>query len=865
MTTKNTKIVWEEARGMASGLVNCRRDVREPQVWRPAGMPMKVADDCREFVAEFPLDAETTAVLTMKGMQLGVAILKESSSDSKKIKNEGPDAQAVGEITRIKEAEAGLAMPEARLAMPEAAGELGQVEARVIGCEVVEEGFVRIFLKHSRSVYMSYSRDAGAPGGWRFTMHGRMPAMPPLLLRQGRRQTISETVSGLKLSQTLTGGSSRLSATETASLSKRVAEAYVRLKQRASAAGYSLQPRLARVRVEDRHGDTIATGPIILVCSPDGPQCTGGATFTLDSDGQTLQASALMANAYNLELSGMRQIAEPWRRMACRAVVETSAQIEPYDPAGSAGTPAIASDGRTITVAMPLPGMAGSKAGIVAAVEKRALKALQAGEWMEQASIADPFGGEIQKLTIPLSDLPAARGVNPAPERDAESFRAMYAAPGGEIIATDPLTEPFDGHTPAQLLTQTAASAGSAWRAVATVALRDPDGTMHQAVRVAEGSDENPLGFSPLLTYPDERATSIRLAIKRGGTNVEQTYAMRPVRGSGIACHISLSSPTLMPSQTVADLDVGATTAPARCDAGIIATATASTLSDRRLRHRLGTGSIDAVAEWPAGSGSWDFSRTRLALATRSGIYQLTLDANGRVHATRRMSALTADGGRLTECTDLKGRFLLMLSGGRPAELRGSKVALLPGGIERAREAAYGGKRSEYWWTETGADGATRLMHGQLRDGTVERIAAEYPGISGEIALRTWQGHLLILAGGGATYCADIESWPEEGVRMALRLRHDFSGYGTGIAGRPVRAAVFGSGLSGSIAIAADRGSRRAAMLAGFKVSGDLTTPIVAPLATGYRPWIELQADLTVGSDAEVRPLAVARRQSQKK
>lgn len=73
---KSTKMLWAEAKGMPVEAVNCRRDDREPEVWRPAGMPAKVADDCREFAAEFPLDAETTAVLTMKGMQLGVAISK---------------------------------------------------------------------------------------------------------------------------------------------------------------------------------------------------------------------------------------------------------------------------------------------------------------------------------------------------------------------------------------------------------------------------------------------------------------------------------------------------------------------------------------------------------------------------------------------------------------------------------------------------------------------------------------------------------------------------------------------------------------------------------------------------------------------
>lgn len=59
MTMNATRINWEEAKGRPVEAVNCRRDDREPEVWRPAGMPAKVADDCREFVAEFPLDAET--------------------------------------------------------------------------------------------------------------------------------------------------------------------------------------------------------------------------------------------------------------------------------------------------------------------------------------------------------------------------------------------------------------------------------------------------------------------------------------------------------------------------------------------------------------------------------------------------------------------------------------------------------------------------------------------------------------------------------------------------------------------------------------------------------------------------------------
>lgn len=41
----------------------------------------------------------------------------------------------------------------------------------------------------------------------------------------------------------------------------------------------------------------------------------------------------------------------------------------------------------------------------------------------------------------------------------------MLTLPDGAIIAADPLTEPFDGFSPAQLLTRTDSMAGKYWRA----------------------------------------------------------------------------------------------------------------------------------------------------------------------------------------------------------------------------------------------------------------------------------------------------------------------------------------------------------------------------------------------------------------
>ena len=415
---------WVDDAGMLVRGVNVRRDDAEREVWRPAGIPKTIREDSWVPLQEVELPGTgKCATFMISGHTLGAIV---SATDAR-----GTD-RLQGTVAAI-----------------------GIITGEPLRFDVVTPGLVRVLMRHERTVYLTYRVTAGdgSPGGgiaWQ--NHGTMPEMPALSIVPADETTLSEGFSAMSLSGTgATRGS--LAPGDEKIVSDRVMNAYSRLKAQASATGFYIQPTLARCRMLDAAGDTIAVSPPVMIGATGGFQCTGDIKLTSSDGLATLGGGAVTARAYRIAIKGFTQMPQPWKRIVCRVIVETVPQIDPVDTDGTCST-TISTNGATTTVAVRLAGLSGTAASNSMRERNLTVRALTAapGCYMLQGSFPYPFDNPPAETRTGLrEDATAYTAKSPGliPRRDNISFGAAHET-CGELVLADRRIEGFKGYPPAE-------------------------------------------------------------------------------------------------------------------------------------------------------------------------------------------------------------------------------------------------------------------------------------------------------------------------------------------------------------------------------------------------------------------------------
>lgn len=812
---------WVPMKGVLVGAVNARRDENEAEVWRVAPHPQELRNDGWIPVGEIAL----VGVDTMRG--------------AGEIENAATDCATVmqwGTLLGVSTEGIGGNVIE-----------MGQVASEVIGVDPIEAGLVRLLLKHSASVYLTYrheTTDEGT-GKWYFDYHGAMPVLPTLRITVHAEQTLTEAVDDVKLTALPTSG--KVNGTDAAKLTKKVSEAYKRLSAYARSIGYEVQPVLARYRIEDMRGDTIEVGPTVLVGAQSGFQCGEGATFTVDSNTLTAGQASIAARCYTLRIEGMQPMEGVWSRLAHKVAIETSAPLEIYD-ADAAPDVSAFSDGHTTKIYTRLPG-----ANSVAARHKLIKQKLQESLCDVKAEVMNPLGAESNDVElVAMTTLKRAPSGAWAPRRDAESYGSIATTAGGLVVASDPREEAFEGYSPAAQLIHTERADGAWWRAIAIVTLRNADGSTETAVRGASGSGVVPKGFSPVWYFPDRRAERMTIALQTAEGTWQRTTRLTAASSANFAYSIEVDSSPWLPDTPVAELPNAQSSVKARQHAGVLQAGTYASLSDHTRRSRLLTGRITALAEWPSGSASLDYSRSRIAIGSRSGVYQAIFNTKQQLHSIRLMSSQPVEQP-FGESSGREGRMLTAHSRGKVMRIAGQKVqltAMLPTGT---LQVGYEPRHDELWWTHRGTDGAVRL-HRTWRHGTLQECSvADYDGIEGNIRLLHRNGSVLLQSNGGLH---DPERAERRPVKFALRQRYELPRRKRLTEATELNVRVRGTGLKGCITIAGDRGSRVAEPIVAYDVEGDLNADLPTVIAGVWRPYVEQHTELDEArGDCEVLPM----------
>ncbi|MDE6528290.1 MAG: hypothetical protein K2L78_04525, partial [Muribaculaceae bacterium] len=422
--------------------------------------------------------------------------------------------------------------------------EIGVINGEVLRFDITTPGIVRVLMRHSRTLYLSYRVTGSGSATWQF--HGSMPEFPALAIVSADETNLSESFGAMNLSGA--GGThGTLSPADEKTVSDRVKSAYFRLKNRAAAMGLFLQPTLARYRLVDASGDTLAVSPPVMAGASGGFQCGNELRLTSTDNLATLQGGTITARAYRVSLKGFTTMPHPWRRMVKSVVVEALPQIDPVDADGLCPS-SISTNGSATTVTVRPAGYSATAASNTIRQRNLIIKNLAQAdaEYLIQGTFPNPFDTVPTETRVGLrDDAPAPSERIPAcrPRRDDASFGASLLT-GDELLLADRRQEGFKGYPPASYAATTGHGTDASCAAAVCVRTGTPDGNEATIVATSEGSAADITSFSPLLVFPDATATSLTIIMTRGEQVLTETYPLTPVAGSGLAYYLS---PDLLP------------------------------------------------------------------------------------------------------------------------------------------------------------------------------------------------------------------------------------------------------------------------------------------------------------------------------
>ena len=773
---------------------NVRRHEVERDVWVSAGMPATVRAD--------------------GWLPWGVTVLRGTSGK-----------QAVwfvrGNSLAVNVAEAGAEVNPAAIVTA-----LGTLNGTPVAVEAVEEGTLRIVVEGARAVYATYTRQGAV------TLHGEMPQLPQLRLEATSGRAVTVAVGRVALSGDSDAMGATLADADVQKVTVALMAAYGRQKSLVAGMGGFMQPVVARWRLLDGRGSTVAMGAPVLLGQKEGVQCSGEVTMPAEgSDLGALAAGSLSARSFNISLGGMRAIPAPWSRIVRRAVVEISDIIDPV-AAESQALCRVANDGHGPTVYARLP-IAGE-----AMLRSKVTAALMGDGFRVHAAVDEPFGEnastEVSVGNRPLwTDLRAPRLPWSHQMRDAVSY-AMVTRAGERAVAAGRSEEVFAGYGVQDYAITTSEGA---WRAQAEMLLVYPDGSERRRVSVSSGTGHAPQLVSGLIVVPDVNARRLRLTVSTGGKILAADYDLQPIPEAACACCLQPGLKGTFPDKELAAMpavDDWEEQGMRRTEPGYVGIFDSDALAVELARTSM-PGKVVYAGMMPRNNGAWDFSRLRLLLMGTFGTYRATVDAQGAFHTMSPMDLRpVASRQAVCEAPGDKGLTLYAVAGGDLVEAGSGAVAtLLPhcGAVT----AGWCGRYGELWLA--GAEGQVRRLSPSFPQ---EIVDVRLPGLSGGVQFSQNGAGLLMAAGdSGLILDPSEESYAALPVALRLRYRNPWPG---GDARRlhtlvvPVTAASF----AGSIALFGDRSTAAPCELCTLRVDGAVNAPVpLTPLAP-WRPWLEV-------------------------
>lgn len=463
---------------------------------------------------------------------------------------------------------------------------------------------------------------------------------------------IAETVATFEQpvpARKLKGSALALSKSDRRDIAADIADTYSALASEAAAAGYFVQPCIARADYFDAAGTLIFQGPPVLVSLPGGPQFASSIPVK-STDSPSTDDMTLSLKAYRIVA-----VFEP---VADSRVAAVAISLSPqFHPACNSSDPSlsIARGSDSIIARVSLPGALknGSehaKDKVIRAMahfDELAVTAAHVsapfcadGKRVRLAQLHDEPAQELAALekTIrkPMSELSLADAIL----RPPHSFTASSVATDGNNVLWGGLNViRYKGYP----LHHFAAALGSgAYRYTAVV--RFADGS-RGVIRSAEGTAEafTVDALSASIVYPAPDAVDITIIEHHDGLTRKARFPLTPDPSGRFSVYISPDfKPLTLPQAASAQIiDVADAVDSFRnhiavCDA-------AYPLDIRRITAV--PGHIAAMLPLRVADGAWEYGRSRFIVASRNAVFSLAIAPDSVAVRTLSVSGISSPQG----------------------------------------------------------------------------------------------------------------------------------------------------------------------------------------------------------------------------
>jgi hypothetical protein len=700
---------------------------------------------------------------------------------------------------------------------------------------------------------------AGAEkAGVRFV--GERPEMGEMRLVAGEVTTLYGTVEAVGLSGKSSGRSgSQLTDADNRLLTNAMTAAYSALKQQAHELGYCAQPIVARYRLQDVAGNTIAIGPTTVLAAPCGFAATDPVVLTSNDALQTLNEGSMALTVFRPAIIAPAELPAPWDSIVSKVTIEVTEELDPLDSALQAPHRVQRNEATgVITISSRLPGFSLGMVLDSSRFRTLVMQGLTAPRYIV-AEYNRPYGGGIATP----GNQQTFQAVNPTtpttlsiatPAIPSRSYSAATETAGLTALC-NPLTAPFYGWAPDSFIAATATnSTGALWKMAFSVKLTTPAGESWLK-REISCQTASPANLLPLLCYPSTDATELQISYKApDGTAYQQSYPLTAIPATGLAVYISPNLARITLTQQADSYAPRGDQQTATLQNGQVDILSYTDLGNILDSLNIYDHPIHAVRALPRGQSGWDFSRRKLVFFGEGGTALATLTSAGQFSAATIIDhrpVLNADA--ICQATANNGAAIVALAGDDLVELSGQKVSTLQRSLLRQlaqREPTPILQTGSLGWDDRFCElwlALGNLLYRMTADG--ELIKANYASLTATAdepyRFANYDGNLL-LGCATATYNLSNED-PDTPVTIGLRVRYQVST-------RPewLTLNVFGSNLTGEFTLKGDRGTEIPEQLLRLKINGDLNAPLTMRLASPYRPYLETNLSLTAGADLAI-------------
>lgn len=694
---------------------------------------------------------------------------------------------------------------------------------------------------------------------------------------------MSATVAERVLKGSYGSTTTRLSREDEEALKEDAMTAYCEIDRQSRGLGYAMQPMLMRYRLKDSEGRTLHESGIMLVGTESGFQLTGRQKVTLTAGKRaagTLKATCFLAG---IGLGG-EEADEATKRRVALLEIEGSGPIHLPDLTGETATRVTGTE-----VEYCLPGMAmgagltearGRRGEITEGLAARGGKALR-----RVATIAYPYmklsGGAMMTIggaasgegtTKQLIERQNRILAETPKEPDAdETMRGRCSLPhtftasagaraGNTTLWGNPTAKPYEGYS---LAAMAAKMSGSRVPATVEVELTGVNGESAGIVArnemIAAGDE---LTLSPRLSYPDRRATKMRIRVANGtGSGVRSAEVeLKPVAGRNEAGYLDPNQkPIALENDPTRTYKAGITTATGVKLTGTVVATESGRIEEAKSARDCGTGEVTAIMGSTPSTSSWDFGRDRFYVMAQGGIMSVACSGNGEKMT---MQDLDRRGVKAREHVTLTSRSdagVAAIAGGELVTISGVRVKTLGRVPADATALGWDGTDGDFWITRS--TGLTQLRPLDEPGSCYERDTPQIDSLlsDGNRILIITPGHDLLDSKVRSIEVKDVE-WT---VRVGLGdTAHYPRVRGTAGALRRVTAiglAMVASVIQARFTASSDNGAggQWMRLLAGAMLSGALRAPFFLPVEASRRRCLTLTIRGHVAGDAEIRGVKV--------